>query len=62
MVCVSCGTKKIPLEMPSVLRKEKKSMGTWFITCVSEMCKHGLLCVWLHRLRTLYLFYLDTIK
>lgn len=27
--------QNIPLEMPSVLRKRKKLMGTWFVTCVS---------------------------
>lgn len=27
--------KKIPVEMPSVLRKRKKSMDMWFLTCLS---------------------------
>lgn len=27
--------KKNPVEMPSVLRKRKKSMDMWFLTCVS---------------------------
>lgn len=27
--------KKIPVEMPSVLRKRKKSMDMWFLTCIS---------------------------